>query len=64
MNTKLHRESAKIYPFPAAGRAPLGGRREGTKPSADLSRVAKATVGSGWYHEAAIQEDAEQARKH
>jgi hypothetical protein len=56
--------SAKIYQFPVRARAVTGGHRDELKPSVDVasSRVAKAAVGSGWYHEAAIQE-AERARQ-
>ena len=54
MNTSLNHGSAKIYQFPAGGRAAFGGRRlEQTRTSTDLSEAA---VGGSWYHEAAIQE--------
>jgi hypothetical protein len=59
MNTSLNHGSAKIYQFPAGGRAALGGRRqEEAKAAIDpgLSRVSEAACGDGWYHEAAIQE--------
>jgi hypothetical protein len=58
MNTSLNHGSAKIYQFPAGGRAALGGRRyEETKPTAEPGpRVNEVACGSGWYHEAAIQE--------
>ena len=58
MNTSLNHGSAKIYQFPAGGRAAFGGRFNETKPSTDLSasRVSEAAVGGSWYHEAAIQE--------
>jgi hypothetical protein len=59
MNTSLNHGSAKIYQFPAGGRAAFGGRRfDETKTSTDLSaaRVSEAAVGASWYHEAAIQE--------
>jgi len=59
MNTSLNYGSAKIYQFPAGGRAALGGRRlEDTKTVTDLasSRVSEIVYGSSWYHEAAIQE--------
>ena len=65
MNTSLNHGSAKIYQFPAGGRAALGGRRqEEAKAASDLGslRVSEAACGSGWYHEAAIQ-DAELTRK-
>jgi hypothetical protein len=59
MNTSLNHGSAKIYQFPAGGRSALGGRRyEETKTVTDLAStpVNEAASGSGWYHEAAIQE--------
>ena len=59
MNTSLNHGSAKIYQFPAGGRAAFGGRRlEETKTATDPSalRVSEAAVGGAWYHEAAIQE--------
>ena len=59
MNTSLKHGSARIYQFPAGGRAALGGcRNDETKPAVDQesSRVSAAAFGGGWYHEAAIQE--------
>ena len=58
MNTSLSHGSAKIYQFPAGGRAALGGRRydEATITDLALSRVSDVTVGGAWYHDAAIQE--------
>ena len=59
MNTNLNPGSAKIYQFPAGGRAALGVRRhEETKavPASDSLRVSEAACGGSWYHEAAIQE--------
>jgi hypothetical protein len=58
MNTSFNHGSAKIYQFPAGGRAALGRRHEETKAAVDLSslRVSEAACGGGWYHEAAIQE--------
>jgi Protein of unknown function (DUF2735) len=57
MTTSLNQGSAKIYQFPAGGRAALGGRRfDETKANTDASsRVSEADY-SSWYHEAAIQE--------
>jgi hypothetical protein len=62
MTTSSDRASAQIYQFPARGRFAAGIAREET-PAVKLSspHVVKAAVGSGWYHEAAI-EDAERAR--
>jgi hypothetical protein len=59
MNTSLSHGSAKIYQFPAGGRAAFGPRRlEDTKTAVDLSasRVSEVACGDSWYHEAAIQE--------
>ena len=58
------RETARIYQFPVRDRATKVNHRESQKKVAELAaaRVADAEFGSGWYHEAAIQ-DAERARK-
>jgi hypothetical protein len=59
MNTNLDHGSAKIYQFPAGGRAAFGARRHvESSPSVDQgsSQVSAAAFGGGWYHEAAIQE--------
>jgi hypothetical protein len=59
MNTSLNHGSAKIYQFPAGGRAAFGGRRiEETKAAADPGslRVSEVACGDAWYHEAAILE--------
>ena len=57
MNTNVSQGSARIYQFPAGGRAAFGGRSlEKTKTSTDTPRVSEAAVGDSWYHEAAIQE--------
>jgi len=59
MNTSLNHGSAKIYQFPAGGRAALGGRRqEEASPALDPGslRVSEAACGGSWYHEAAIEE--------
>ncbi len=59
MNTSLNQGSAKIYQFPAGGRAALGARRQDqTKSAADQGspRVNEAACSGSWYHEAAIQE--------
>ena len=61
MKTSSDRASAQIYQFPARGRFAAIGRDEtpAAKPSAP--QAVKAAGGSGWYHEAAI-EDAERTR--
>ena len=55
MNTSLNQGSAKIYQFPAGGRAALGGRRY-EEANAASARVNEAACSDSWYHEAAIQE--------
>lgn len=58
-------QSAKIYQFPAGGRAALGGRRYG-EAKADLAnapRLNEALCSDSWYHQAAI-EDSKPARDH
>ena len=59
MTTSLNQEPARIYQFPAGGRAALGGRRYDEPESAieqASSRVNEAVCSGSWYHEAAIQE--------
>jgi hypothetical protein len=59
MNSSLNNGSARIYQFPAGGRAALGGRRHEETKSAtvqDSTRLNEAGCSGSWYHEAAIQE--------
>ena len=65
MNTSLNQGSAKIYQFPAGGRAALGGRRYGeAKAALDCLPARQRSACSGsWYHEAAI-EDSKPVRDH
>jgi Protein of unknown function (DUF2735) len=59
MNTSLNQGPAKIYQFPAGGRAALGGRRFGeAKPAVEQGspRMTEVAVGDAWYHDAAIQD--------
>ena len=64
MSASSHTGSAKIYEFPMRGRFAIGGGREDVKAGANVAspRIPKTVAGSGWYHEAAIQE-AERAVK-
>jgi hypothetical protein len=64
MDTTLHRETAKIYQFPAGGRIAYNANRRTAQASEALSsaRLAKVVYGGSMYHEAAI-EDADPARK-
>lgn len=58
MNTSFNQTSAKIYQFPAGGRAALGGRRcDEAKPAIDTPRVNEVVCSGSWYHEEAIQEE-------
>jgi hypothetical protein len=60
MNSSFNQGSARIYQFPAGGRAALGGRRYGeTTPAVERTspHVNQAASSSSWYHEAAIEED-------
>jgi len=68
MTTSFHRESAKIYQFPARVRPALGGYQDAqpggnpSAPNAASVRVADAAFGGAWYHEEAVQ-DAERASR-
>jgi Protein of unknown function (DUF2735) len=67
MNTNRSQESARIYQFPAGGRAALGvKRREEFPPAASQTstRVNEVACSGSWYHEAAIREAAERGRDH
>jgi hypothetical protein len=66
MSANHSQESARIYQFPAGGRAALGGKRydEFTRLGVQASpRVSEAACASSWYHEEAIRE-AERGRDH
>ena len=54
------RETAKIYQFALRDRTARIGQRGRQKQSADLAsaRLAPTDFGSGWYHEAAVQDAA------
>ncbi len=59
MATSLSYGSAKIYQFPAGGRAALGDRRCNENKSAidqNTSHVNETICSGSWYHEEAIQE--------
>jgi uncharacterized protein DUF2735 len=65
MNTGLNEGSAKIYQFPAGGRAALGGRRyNDARTTLELAaQVQTSSCNDSWYHQAAI-EDAKPGRDH
>ena len=55
MNTGVNQGSAKIYQFPAGGRAALAGRRYGeTRTVVAAPSVNVADCSGSWYHAAAI----------
>ena len=57
MGTNLNQGSARIYQFPAGGRAALGDRRYSeTKPAIEQPRVNEVVCSGNWYHEEAIRE--------
>jgi hypothetical protein len=55
MNPNSFLPSARIYAFPAGGRATLRARLQ--EAHLNALGVAKAPLGSGWYHEAAMHEE-------
>lgn len=66
MNTATDQGSAKIYQFPAGGRAALGGRRYGEPKSVTEFAASPANLADcsgSWYHAAAIA-DANAERDH
>ena len=66
MTTTLGQGSARIYQFPAGGRAALRGRPyEQARPISNVvsPRVNEAACSESWYHEEAIREE-EAAREH
>ena len=59
IKARMNEGSAKIYQFPAGGRAAPGGRRYGeTKAATDFAAPAVnlADCSGSWYHAAAIEE--------
>ena len=65
MNTSMNHGPAKIYQFPAGGRAALGGRRLEETKAADPGslRVSDVACSDGWYHAAAILESNKPVRE-
>ena len=65
INQGLSQGSAKIYQFPAGGRAALGGRRyDEMRASIEFeAQLNTSNCSESWYHQAAI-EDAKPARDH
>ena len=57
MTTATHREPAKIYEFPAGGRASRtrSGARE--LPQMTAPKLAEVEYGNCWYHDDAVDEE-------
>jgi len=63
MTTSIPRGSARIFEFPLRGRFAQGLRDEQQAPvNLEAQAAMRAAVGSGWYHDAAIAEEAERSR--
>lgn len=58
MATTMQRETAKIFEFPAGGRA-IRNARPSSKPASHPppAKLVKIEYGSSWYHEAAVEEE-------
>jgi hypothetical protein len=57
MTTRILGRSAQIYEFPPRGRFALNGRDESQlKANLEAQPLVKVASGSGWYHDAAIEE--------
>ena len=57
MSANLNQGSARIYQFPAGGRAALGGRSTSKAKSVPETPLVNEAMCSGsWYHEEAIRE--------
>jgi hypothetical protein len=67
MSSNQSQESARIYQFPAGGRAALGGKRWqefNSAASPGSERVNEVDCSGSWYHEAAIRDAAERGLDH
>jgi len=63
MSTSPNQGSAKIYQFPAGGRAAVGGQSRGEARSAsETPGVHEAMCSDSWYHEEAIREAQSQTK--
>jgi hypothetical protein len=56
MTTSIPRGSAQIYEFPPRGRFALNARDSELRTNLESQPLVKVAAGSGWYHDAAIQE--------
>ena len=56
MATTTHRESARIYEFPAGGRAIRKGSSARGLPQMTAPKLAEVEYGNCWYHDDAVEE--------
>jgi hypothetical protein len=65
MTTDVQRESAKIYAFPSRARNTGSSVSEQPSSVVELTarRLPRVEFGSGWYHEAALEEARQDARR-
>jgi hypothetical protein len=61
MTINQPRESARIFQFPAGGRAGLRSRELPKTPAPDLADIA---AGGSWYHEEAIRDEQPTRKKY
>ena len=66
MPTNTPHQTAKIYQFPIGGRTAAHGLRSDARTNLErmAPRVTPTVCGEGWYHDAAIQQDAKRTRDH
>jgi hypothetical protein len=63
MSANPNQGTARIYQFPAGGRAALGGRSANeAKSVTETPRVNEAMCSGSWYHEEAIREAQSQTK--
>lgn len=58
------RETAQIIPFRKRTAAGTGSALETTRERAERAGLTLCDYGSGWYHDAAMQEELAKPRKH
>ena len=63
MTANSDRVSAQIFQFPARGRFAAAANHDDNSAAATTAPRARIAMGSGWYHDQAIQ-DAERDREH
>lgn len=58
------RETAQIIPFPKRTAAGKSAVRDTVRDRAERAGLTLCDYGSGWYHDAAMQEEQAEQRKH